>query len=745
MTSRPATYEERRAQDSFCNKAKRQRADRAKGGRFILIELPPANLQSLLIYLGLSVCLFGLRTLPHLSTSYFGFSHDPGVLIWSLEWWPRAILHGHNPFYCHLVWAPVGTNLTWMTSIPGLSLLVAPITLSSGPVAAYNILTVTGPALSAWAAYILCRHITQAFWPAVFGGWIYGFSTYEWHEVLWGHLFLSWALVPPLVVHLVLLLLQRAIAARRFVIYFAAALAAQFSISTEVFATMTIFGALALAFSALVLPGLRSRIYRATVLIACAYGLAATALSPFLWHLFVAPGFSREPIYPPMFYSNGVLAPFIPGSLNLVGPHHLTVSENGAYIGPLLALIAFFAFSRSPRVERKLLLLMLLVIYLVSLGPRLYIMNHTIPLPWSLIARVPVINNALPVRFILYGWLVTAIIGANCLTRQDLTVSARVAIALICIVFLLPYPPYLWQAKTDISEPLFFSKHIYRHYLRPDENILIIPYSYNGDSMLWQAQAHMDFRMAGGWTGAMPAEFLRWPALQALTTGSLTPDYDDQFRAFLSHFDVESIVVCGSLNTPWTELVASLGVRPQAAGNVALYRVPEAILKAYRHANVVDFETRADAAWFVGLLTAANKYLSSGFELKKLSPARAAQLGLLPQDTAAKSLADVELDRRIAGPMLWLGPYRDNMVAIGLVGSSAAIQPLLGKYASDAAAVYFPYPDRLADFARSGDTREVLLMAFERQGLARAALKAVNQRGIESATATDSADHEGAR
>lgn len=687
----------------------------------------------MLIYLALSVCMCGLRILPSLSTSYFGFWRDPGLLIWCLEWWPWAIRHGHNPFYCHLVWAPVGTNLTWMTSVPGLSLLVAPITLSSGPVAAYNILTVTGPALSAWAAYIVCRHITGAFWPSVFGGWVYGFSTYEWHQLLWGHLFLSWVVVPPLVLYLVLLFLQRAIPARRFVLYFAAALAAQFSISTEVFATMTIFGSLALALSALLLPGLRGRIYCATLLIACAYGLAATVLSPFLWHLFVAHGFSREPVFPPMFYSNDALAPFIPGPVNLVGGSHSlgAVTEGGAYLGPLLALIVFFALSSWRQAESKLLLLMLAAIYLASLGPRLYVMNHpTILLPWSLVTYLPVINNALPARFILFGWLVTAIIAATCLARNDITAFGKVVLTLICIVLLLPDPRYLWQAKTDIARPLFFSKHIYRHYVRPDENILIIPYSYNGDSMLWQAQAHMDFRMAGGWTGAAPTEFLRWPTVSALTAGSLTPDYDDQFKAFLSRFNVEAIVVYGSLNAPLTELVASLGVRPQAAGDVKLYRVPEAILTAYRHASVVDFETRADAAWFVRLLTAANKYIAGGFELKELSPARAAQLGLLPQDRAAKILAEVELARRIAGPMLWLGPDRDNMVAIGLVGSFAAIQPLINRYASDAVAVYFPYPNLLANRSRFDDTPEILLMAFERQGLARAARKALDQTAV---------------
>ena len=125
-----------------------------------------------LIYLDLSVCLFGIRVLAHPSTSYLGYPRDPGFFIWCLEWWPWAILHGYNPFYSHLVWAPAGFDLTWTTSVPGLSLLAAPITLIFGPVVSYNILAIAGPALSAWTAYILCDCLVERFWPALFGGWV---------------------------------------------------------------------------------------------------------------------------------------------------------------------------------------------------------------------------------------------------------------------------------------------------------------------------------------------------------------------------------------------------------------------------------------------------------------------------------------------------------------------------------------------------------------------------------------------
>jgi hypothetical protein len=372
---------------------------------------------------------------------------------------------------------------------------------------------------------------------------------------------------------------------------------------------------------------------------------------------------------------------------------------------------------------------MLGLIYFASMGPKLYIMSHpTIPLPWGMVTSyVPVLNNALPARFILFGWLIAAIIASVTLARNDVAVSVRMALALICIVFLLPNPWYLRQANTKISEPKFFSQRVYRHYLRRDENILIIPYSYMGDSMLWQAQTGMDFRMAEGWTGAAPSEFLRWPIVNSLITGSSMPDYGGQFTSFLGHYNVEAIVVCSNKRGPWTKLLTSLGDKPLEADDVVLYPIPTAMLAAYRHANVAEMERRADAAWFMRLLTAAHRYLAKGFAVSALRPDEGAQLGLLPAGMLAESFEMIEAKRRMGGPMLWLGPYHD-MVAIAMVGSSAAMAPLITRYADDAKTVYFPFPERVRGLLRLDNTPEILLMVFEPQGLARAAMKAVDQR-----------------
>src|SRR5690349_13984348 len=88
-------------------------------------------------YAALSLLYFGLPLLPHPGRYVLGSGADPDIFVWSFAWWPHAILEGQNPFVTHAVWAPDGMNLAWVTSVPGLALPFAPLTLAFGPVVAY--------------------------------------------------------------------------------------------------------------------------------------------------------------------------------------------------------------------------------------------------------------------------------------------------------------------------------------------------------------------------------------------------------------------------------------------------------------------------------------------------------------------------------------------------------------------------------------------------------------------------------
>src|SRR5262249_35752807 len=148
-----------------------------------------------------------IPVLPHFHRDLIGTGGDPQLFVWSLAWWPHAVLHGENPFVTHALWAPHGSNLVWTTAVPGLPLLFAPVPPSAGDVAAYHTAAILLPALAAWSAFLLCRHVTRRFWPSLAGGYLFGFSSYLLAEEL-GHPHLSSVFLVPLAALVVLRFLE---------------------------------------------------------------------------------------------------------------------------------------------------------------------------------------------------------------------------------------------------------------------------------------------------------------------------------------------------------------------------------------------------------------------------------------------------------------------------------------------------------------------------------------------------------
>src|SRR5215207_208006 len=159
---------------------------------------------------------------------------DPSVYLWFYSWWPHALLNGLNPFDTQAIFAPDGYNLAWVTSMPGPSVVLAPVTLALGPVATFNLIAFAAPALASWTAFLLCRHVGARTVPALIGGYLFGFSPYMLGALTWA---------PQLALRHV----EGSLADRRFVMAMTAALTAQIYVSTEVLATAVLFGGLTLA------------------------------------------------------------------------------------------------------------------------------------------------------------------------------------------------------------------------------------------------------------------------------------------------------------------------------------------------------------------------------------------------------------------------------------------------------------------------------------------------------------------
>jgi hypothetical protein len=686
------------------------------------------GLAALAIYLTLSLIIFGRGLARNPSGSYVGLTADPSVYMWFLVWWPYAIAHRLNPFVTNLLWAPGGFNLTWTTGIPLAGIVAAPITARLGPVVAYNLLCLIAPALAAWTAFMLCRRIASRFWPALVGGYIFGFSAYTLAEIR-AHLLLILIFPVPLAVILVLRRLEAEIRTATFVPLMALLLAASFLLSIEMFATMTFFGMIALALAAVLGPDEnRRRIYALLPQLAISYLIVLAFASPYLYYFF-QPGFPRSPVNSPAAYSADLLNFIVPTPANALGTlgalpsisHRFAgaVVETGACFGlPLLAIAVIFVRAHWTEIRVRLLFWFTVIAILASLGPRVHVASiELFGLPWKVIQHLPLINNALPGRFPMYAFLALAIVAALWLASDAPPRSAKLTGVAALAIFLLPnLSSRFWIAPVDL--PAFFTDGDFRRYLAPGETVVILPYGAGGPSMLWQAQSAMYFRMAGGWTSIMPREFESWPIVNAFLYRSYIPGFTDQLMAFLAHHNVSTIIIGDRERPLWEPLMAPLHPTPIEAGGIALYSFAPADLAHWRLVTALEMERRCDAARFDALLIAARKYLAGGGDLDRLSPRRAESMGLLPVHSTNEAAV-----RTSNG--LYLGALDGGLVGVGVVGSIDALRPVIAKYRGDAVRIYFPYPREFTDPPRGDTFMRQLVMAFNRDGLARASTKAV--------------------
>lgn len=536
---------------------------------------------SLGLYGALSVLFWGLPVLSDFgSTLIAENSIDPSVYTWFYAWWPQALVDGVNPFITKAIFVPEGYNLTWVTAVPGPSLLMSPVTLTLGPVVTYNLLALLSPTLVSWAAFLLCRHVTGAVAPSLVAGYIFGFSPYM-LRMLQGSPHLYFVALVPLFVLLVLRHLDGSIGQRPFFVAATAAIAAQYLTSNDVLATMTVFGALALAAAFMLFVERRAVLLRTAAVLAAAYAAAAVLVSPVLFFMLFRDHTTPEQNTP--FFANDLVSWLFPDSSLLLADSHQVGGTNPhfgglAYFGiPLLLVVALFAWQNRHRRVGRFAVLCFVLPAVAGLGHRLTVDGDItrIGLPWAAVDHLPGLKLLVPQRFPLYAFLAAAVIVAVWLSRRPSL--ARWGLVALAVASMLPWTGgHYW--KTPLSTPSFFTSGSYRSYLDEDDHVLTIPVI--GDSMRWQAEEGFPFELAGGGVGAFPQSYTRYPIFSTFifSEGSLPPHYRYELRRFVDDKGVTAIVVDKTaLNRERRRLFDSLGVRPLDTGGVLLYRLrPEA-------------------------------------------------------------------------------------------------------------------------------------------------------------------------
>ena len=523
------------------------------------------------IYVVASLVLFGrpLLTDPTHTCLCVGSTTDEGVVAWALEWWPHALLHGLNPFHPRIIYAPQGFDIAEGGLMPGLALVLAPITALAGPLLTYNLVALLGPPLAAFFAFLLCRRLTGAFWPSLLGGWLFGFSAYMLGQEA-GHLNLTLVFLVPAIAHLAVRTSTGELSPRRFAVLLTLALIAQFSLSVEVFVTFTLFAGITLLVFWLVGGSEARRAIRPLLGPAVlAYLATAVLVSPYLYYALMPGGLPIDVPRTEMF-SNDLLGFVVPTEMiRLGGVHFLSTSlrftagdvEGGAYLGvPLIVLLLLSARAGWRRIEVKVLVLVLLIVAICSLGPRLHVRGaKSVPLPWDAVARLPVLGQVLPARFVLYVFLIAAVLSARWLATAR---SPAWGLALVAVVFLWPAVNLqFWHSRPDL--PTLFSTTAYRRVLRPHDTVLVLPVGIEGQSMLWQAETHLGFVMASGYVVPPEAEdpYKHTAIDPTLIYNEAVPHVERAAAAFIAshHITVAVLSLAGAATSPWLGILHQLG------------------------------------------------------------------------------------------------------------------------------------------------------------------------------------------
>ncbi len=537
--------------------------------------------------------IYALCVLPFLTAIAFHITDrliavrntDPRLWIWFYRWWPYALLHGLNPLHSHVVWAPKGVNLTWATSTPTIALALAPITLLWGPFVTYNIAALAGPVLAAWCAYLLCRETTGQFWPSLIGGWIFGFSPFEMAQLTsWPNLFTTWP-IPALV----LVALWRArgrLSTNIFILITVLLLTILFGISVEVFASTVIFSVLTLLVATWAVHLDRKvSIIRLMKESLAAIALCSLVVAPYLWFMLKDPTRPQGSLFSPHLSSTDLANLILPTPITWFGgPRFESISEwfagflwqQGAYFGlPLLIMIGLYWREFRTTAAGKIILFGGGVALLFSMGPYLQLFNKSllIPMPWALWSHLPLLNNIVPERLIVYSFLAVAVMTARWLSFSQFRQSVRLGLAGLTVLFLVPnYAGGYWATKPE--NPPFFSSGIYKHYLQRGENVIILPSSLYGHATFWQGETNFYFNLTGGWLGqalavhpysnmTIPTDFHRkWGG----------PDYPQQLAAFISRHDIEAIIVDQQQASTCAALLKPLHIQPTRIGGIILYR-----------------------------------------------------------------------------------------------------------------------------------------------------------------------------
>ena len=469
------------------------------------------------------------------SRTVAGNPYDADQLAWFFRYDATAIAHGHLPALITTAMnAPQGVSVMWNTFMLLPGALLAPVTLLLGPQTALTVLMTAGFAGSALAMFYVLRRWAVSMPAAVLGGAVYGFSPAMLHSAI-GHYDLQFAVLPPLMIHVVLCLATGRAGTVRGGLWLGLLVTAQLFITEEILAVTAIAGFVLVAVLAAsrprAVPALAGRVAAG---LAVAAGVVAMIAGYPLWVQFFGPLREHGSPFTLDYFKNDLSSFVVPSSYQLfhtagsaaaAARYQGLLPEYLGYIGwPLLVVLVLAAVACWRRLPARAAAVACVVLGVFSLGGTLLFGGHhhpAIKLPWYWLQGLPLLESALPDRFslvadgaaaALLAFAVDAAVpafaafAAQCppgLGLPRLSAGWRPAAVVIAaaVVAVLPIVPKPLPVAAATAVPPGWSAAFAALRLPPSASVLVVPVPMSTftEPLRWQADTGEPRSMVGGY------------------------------------------------------------------------------------------------------------------------------------------------------------------------------------------------------------------------------------------------------
>jgi hypothetical protein len=530
---------------------------------------------------GLAVVVFARAWADPATSPNGGGVGDGALFLWFLRWTPYALGHGLNPLLGTHLNVPDGVNLMWNTSLPLPAALMGPVTETLGVPVTATVLYTLALALAAWFASIAFRRYVRSYPAALLGGLVYGFSPAMVAQSS-SHLHLTLgAVLPPLMLLVVddILVRQRGRPLLTGAVLGVLA-AVQLLIGEELLAFTGLACVVMLAALLVLFPRrVPAKAVRALLGLGVALVVFAVLAAWPLAFQFAGPQRIVGDIQESSRNGNDLYSFVVPTRIMAITPAAAPevsgrfvgrVGELNGYLGAPLVVVVLLTVARWRRSGVvRVAFVTGLAMLLLSMGERLHVDGRIldIPMPWTAMRTLPLLESAIPTRFMLIADLFFALLLAIFIDRaRHWAIGGRLAAMLLVGAALLALLPKVPLRAEPLQPPAFFTGAEVRRI--PEGSVALVapfPSAQASRAMTWQAMADMRYRMPGGYFvgpdahgrpkfGPVGTRLSGWMTKIRLGWSKpvLVPELRQELVADLVRWQVGTVVV-GPMDPPSTE------------------------------------------------------------------------------------------------------------------------------------------------------------------------------------------------